>query len=176
MLLSIHLFTLAGYRLALSYLEQKADKSLVQKLNSNQYNDADLLTIKIPLNMPYTNDKSEFERCDGTVKINGVFYNYVKRKLANDTLILQCIANNEKSKLCDAREAYAKTAGDAQTSSSHQQAMISLLKLFFFEYNNKTGYDLSACISGLAQWYANKNDYALCSFYIASPEKPPEII
>lgn len=126
--------------------------------------------------MPYTNDKSEFERCDGTVKINGVFYNYVKRKLANDTLILQCIANTEKSKLSDAREAYAKTAGDAQTSSSHQQAMISLLKLFFFEYNNKTGYDLSACVPGLSQSYATENDHALCSFYIASTEKPPEII
>ena len=126
--------------------------------------------------MPYTNDKSEFERCDGTIKINGVFYNYVKRKLCNDTLILQCIANNEKSKLSDAKNVYAKIAGDAQTSSSHQQAMISLLKLFFFEYNYKTGYDLSACVSGLSHPYATKSDDILCSFYIASPEKPPEII
>jgi hypothetical protein len=174
LLLSIHLFTLAGYRLVLSCLEQKADKLLVQKLDNHEYSDADLVTIKIPLHMPYTADKNEFERCDGTVQINGVFYNYVKRKQCNDTLILQCIANNEKNKLADAKNVYAKIAGDAQTSSSHHQAEISLLKLFFFECNYKTGYDLSAGAPLLSHLYATENSDGPCTAYIALPEEPPQ--
>ena len=176
MLLSVQVFIIGGYRLVLNYFEQKADISLVKKLDSNNYNDAELVTVKIPLNLPYINNWSDFERCDGTIKINGVFYNYVNRKLSGDTLILQCIANNKKNKLNKINSEYAKTAGDAQPSSSNEKTAGSLLKLFFFEYNYNTGYNLSANSFALSYMRVAVNDNTICSPFIASPIKPPETI
>ncbi|MFT4154376.1 hypothetical protein [Parafilimonas sp.] len=175
-LLSIHVFTMGGYRLVLNYFEQKADKSLVQKLDNNQYSESELITLKIPLNMPYACDRSGFKRCDGTIKINGVFYNYVNRKLANDTLILQCIANHEKNKLHKVNNEYAKYAGDAQPSSSSDKVMNSLLKLFFSEYNYKAGYDLSLSFFKAPCIYMAADNNIICPSFIMLPSKPPEIV
>jgi hypothetical protein len=55
------------------------------------------------------------------VYMNGVHYNYVKRKLHNDTLILLCLPNTEKMNLFNARETFFSLVNDLQQDQSSQQ-------------------------------------------------------
>jgi len=68
LLLLLLLFNFVGYRLLFDVLQQKANKELVAKLDNNQYNDADLITLTVPLSMPYLTDSKDFERKDGEIK------------------------------------------------------------------------------------------------------------
>ena len=65
LLLFIFLFNWFGYRLLSDYLQHRADTHLESQLDQHQYNEASLIEIRIPLNMPYQNVSSDFDRYDG---------------------------------------------------------------------------------------------------------------
>ncbi|OQP38859.1 hypothetical protein A4H97_19310 [Niastella yeongjuensis] len=117
LLLAVHLFNLAGYTLLFEYFMQQSDKQLTQQLDNSQYNDSGLIEVKIVLHAPYLTSWSAYERIDGEVEVNGVFYNYVKRKVHNDTLYLLCLANKNKTQLHSARLAYAANVNDVPTQA-----------------------------------------------------------
>jgi hypothetical protein len=171
--LSVHVFSLGGYRLVLGYLEARADQSLAQNLDDHQYDEAGLLAIKIPLHLPYAGSHSEFERCDGSISMNGIFYNYVKRRLCNDTLILLCIANNEKNRLQAANNDYAKTAADDPSSSHNDKALHSLLKLLLFA-GGEDGNSLPLPLAAAPASHTIVNDNSTCSCLLPAPAQPPE--
>ncbi len=112
MLLTIHLFNIGGYRFVFDELETRASFQLVEKLDNKEYNDAELIEMKVPLPMPYQTNWASFERYDGEIEIQGVHYNYVKRKVLNDTLILMCIPNHGKMKLNSAKEQFFSLVND----------------------------------------------------------------
>ena len=120
LLLSIHLFNIGGYRFLFDELENRASYQLVQKLDNQEYNDQDLIEMRVPLPMPYQTNWSSFERYDGEIEINGVHYNYVKRKVYNDTLILMCIPNQGKMKLNSAKEQFFSLVNDVSQKNDHQ--------------------------------------------------------
>ncbi len=112
LLLTVHLFNIGGYRFLFDELENRASYQLVEQLDNKEYNDDDLLEMKVPLPMPYQTNWSSFERFDGEIEINGIHYNYVKRKVVNDTLILMCIPNHGKMKLNSAKEQFFSLVND----------------------------------------------------------------
>ena len=63
----------------LSYLEQKATIRLEQKLDAGKYDIHQLVEVKIPLNLPYYSDWSEYQTYYGEAELNGESYQYVKR-------------------------------------------------------------------------------------------------
>jgi cbb3-type cytochrome oxidase subunit 3 len=67
LLLLILLFNVIGYRAWFYYAEKKSDRQLEAQLDKNQYNEADLVVLKVPLNIPYQLDESQFERVDGEI-------------------------------------------------------------------------------------------------------------
>ena len=99
LLISLLLFNWYGYRFFISYLQQKADGQLEARLDVNDYNEAELLEIRIPLNMPYQNNSSSFERHYGEINLDGKVYTYVKRKVEDGYLVLKCIPNNAKQEI-----------------------------------------------------------------------------
>ncbi len=101
-----------GYTAIFSFIIHKSDKELVQRLDQSRYDHADLVQIKIPMNLPYYNSQSDFERIDGEITYKGVYYSYVKRKVANDTLYIMCLPNQAKTKLHGAQTDYAKKSND----------------------------------------------------------------
>jgi hypothetical protein len=176
LLLSVHFFSVAGYRLVFRYFEERTDRQLVQQLDRNAYHESQLMTVRIPLNLPYSTGTNEFERCDGSVELNGIYYNYVKRKVSNDTLILLCIPNEEKKLLNNAMDTYAKMAANTESSPSGKADMHSLLKSLFFEYNfQNTIYLFSELLIQKTRHEA-ANDNAVHASFVLSPEQPPEII
>ena len=93
---------------------------MITALDNNNYNESDLTQMKFALNMPYTIANKSYERCDGQVELNGIQYNYVKRMVKNDTLY--CIPNNQKTKINDTKNEYAKQNSDIQQGKRSGQS------------------------------------------------------
>jgi hypothetical protein len=132
-LLSILLFNNIGFSVICNIIQNKSDLHFEAKLDANQYNEAHLIEIKIPLKLPYTTEWKNFERYDGEIKVNGLYYKYVKRKVIIDSLVLLCLPNPTKLRLESARDdAFELVNGLKNTSG--KKAASSILKNLLSEY------------------------------------------
>jgi hypothetical protein len=122
LLLIIFLFNWFGYRLLSDYLQHRADTQLESQLDQHQYNEASLIEIRIPLNMPYQNVSSDFERYDGEIEFNGIHYKYVKRKVTNGELVLLCLPNENRMRLMNARDEFFKLVNDLKNPSQEKSS------------------------------------------------------
>jgi hypothetical protein len=115
LLLSILLFNWLGYQLLTSLLEDNANRRLETALDNNEYNESDLISIKIPISyLPYYNNSASFERIDGQVEIQGLEYKYVKRRIYKDSLELLCIPNPSVMNLKEAKNEFFRFVNDLQ--------------------------------------------------------------
>jgi hypothetical protein len=90
---------MGGYRLWYYFEQQRSDKNFEALLDKEQYNDAELITIKMPLLLPYQSDTKDFERVSGEVNFNGKIYKYVKRKIENGEFVLMCLPDKNKMQI-----------------------------------------------------------------------------
>ena len=111
-LLSVHLFNLAGYYALYQYFTYKSDKVMNEHIAKNQYNVNDLVEVKIPVSLPYVTSWKNYEDVSGQVQFKNNCYNYVKLKLTADTMYVKCIPNYEKTRLISANVINAKQIGD----------------------------------------------------------------
>ena len=65
------LFNMVGYRFVFSVLDDIATEKLDAKLDAGDYAEENLIEIKVPLNMPYQDRVTEFERHYGEITIEG---------------------------------------------------------------------------------------------------------
>jgi hypothetical protein len=175
LLLIIFLFNWLGYRLLSDYLQHRADTQLESQLDRHQYNEASLIEIRVPLNMPYQNISSSFERYDGDIEYNGIHYKYVKRKVANGELVLLCLPNENRMKLQNARDEFFKLVNDLQQSSQDKNSSpASSIKNPITEYwQEENNWRLEALIAQQHQY----TSYAIViptSPLITTPARPPE--
>jgi hypothetical protein len=113
--MGILLFNWIGYRLFSSYIEGNANSELEAQLDNNGYDESELISIKVPaVHLCYYTPSIQFERVDGQIEIGNVQYNYVKRRLYNDSLELLCIPNREAMKLHAAKDDFFKLVNDLQ--------------------------------------------------------------
>lgn len=105
-----------------------------KEVDKNNYNSNELISIKTTLNLPYYSSSSNYERAYGSVTINGVSYEYVKRRVHNDTLELLCLPNQTKTNLQAAKNEITKSMADGQASTSgkknHSTIKVSLPDFF----------------------------------------------
>ncbi len=121
-------------------MNNKAEKELQAKLDRLDYDDAQLIEMRVPLNLPYHNDWTEFERYNGSIEINGVHYNYVKRKVEKGELVLLCLPNEEKQLLQSARDQFFKLVNDLNQPNSNKKSAPSSAgaqKALFAEYKQE---------------------------------------
>jgi hypothetical protein len=178
-LICLLLFNWFGYNLVADYLQQKSDKHLEAHLDQNQYDESQLIELKIPLNLPYQTSWSAFERYDGEIKLNGILYKYVKRKVANDTLFLMCIPNHQKMDLQTAKEDYFKNTNDLSQTSTSKKTGSSKSGAFKKLMNE---YDENVYAIGTKTVLNNNQNFGitystpnLLSSPHISPEQPPDI-
>lgn len=114
MLLTILLFNWVGYRLVTGILQQHADAQLQAVVESNRFSDGELVEIRVPLNLPYQTDWKEFQAYEGSVRVDGVDYRYVKRKVEKGELVLLCLPNHSKTHLATARDQFFMLVNDLQ--------------------------------------------------------------
>src|SRR5580765_5608836 len=108
----ILLFNFVGYRFVVNYMQQKSDAQLEARLDKDQYEESQLVELKIPLNLPYQTSWSAYVRYDGEIQLDGISYKYVSRKLSNDTLYIKCIPNTKKMHLETAKDNFFKNNND----------------------------------------------------------------
>jgi hypothetical protein len=119
-LLSVHLFNLIGYTLFFRLLQQYDSKQTVIQIDNKKYADTDLVLVKVPMLLPYSANLAAYERYDGEIEWGGVHYNYVKRKMVNDTLYVLCLPNEHRTKLFDAEDTYGQQVNDMATSKQKE--------------------------------------------------------
>ena len=178
LLLAIHLFNLGGYRFLFDLLEQRAGEGLIESIDHAQYDEHKLIEIRVPLNLQYHANWEDFERFDGEITIGGVHYNYVKRKLHNDTLILLAIPNEVKTKLYNAKETFISLVNDMQQGdqASHGSSVpVKPVKIFQFECCADPLHDGDRCDEYLRLSYGKESADSLPTVFTDDPAQPPEL-
>lgn len=165
-------FNWFGYRLVMDCLEQAATVNLQSRLDKQQYDEASLVELRVPLNMPYMSDWDEFQSYEGETTINGIHYRYVKRKVEKGELVLLCIPNQQKTDLQKAKHDFFKLVNDLQQPGKKDSK----------ESNSKLS--ISDCIADnsngisfpVTEAPAAHPQYArhIADPYDATPAQPPE--
>jgi len=140
-LLLVFLFNVIGYKVLFYYLEQAADNRIEARLEALSELDKNLITVKIPINLPYQTDWDQFERTDGEVAVNGTVYRYVKQKISRDTLILLCLNYKEKSDLVKKRSDYFQKVNDL-SAESNKKPSLKQTKTDYFQESDRLLFNL----------------------------------
>jgi hypothetical protein len=152
-----------------------SDENATEQLDKNIYDDAALVEITIPLNMPYVSNQNNYERCDGSIELKGIHYNYVMRKINNDTLHILCIPNEQKTQLHEAKNDYTRQLTDLPSGKKGNDSQAKKSG-FFSEYNNQiTQYCFSAITSSVSQ-NSSTPKYFTPQGYVGNQLKPPQAI
>lgn len=179
LLMCILLFNWFGYRIVADYIQQRSDKQLEARLDVDQYDESQLVEVKVPVHLPYQTTWASFERYDGEMELKGVLYKYVKRKVVNDTLVLLCIPNREKMQLLTAKDDFYKNTNDLSQSNGSKKSDNSKSATF---KKLMSEYDANSYLTAIGSpgnqqtfffVYRVKN---LRSYPHLSPEQPPETV
>jgi hypothetical protein len=169
------LFNTVGYRFVFSFLEKKSTTQLDLAIDQEKYNPQNLIEIKIPLNMPYFSDK-DYEAAYGETEIDGIHYQYVKRKVSNNTLYLLCLPNSDKTNLIAVKNNIEKTNSEARSNKSNQQNPVpSITKSSQQEYL-KVNFDYQVSNEAIVKLNLPKtrNSKSGDLFTALTPTQPPE--
>ena len=127
LLAGLFLFNCFGYKLVISYFENKADQQLESQLDNDNYDATQLVSIKVPITyLPYYNNSKTFERVDGQIEILGTLFKYVKRRIYNDSLELLCIPNSAAMRLNTAKNEIFRFVNDLQSGKKTESHSHSL--------------------------------------------------
>jgi hypothetical protein len=172
-LLLILLFNIAGYRAWFYYAEEKADVVMESRLDKDQYDESELLSLTIPLNDPYLTEQTCFERTIGEINLQGKTYRFVKRKISDGNLVLLCLPDARKTVLKKASTEFGSAASGL--AGNKNSSRTGTQKLF-------SGSDYIKQFANLEIWkFENKsvvffiqNDFRFSDPHIESPGKPPQ--
>lgn len=104
---SLFLFNWVGYRALHEYLQDRATRQLQAKLDNAQYQPDQLLHLKVPTtHLSYFNQSDGFEPIEGRIDIGGVPYQYVGRRIVNDSAEYLCIPNRQALSLRNSQDNY----------------------------------------------------------------------
>jgi hypothetical protein len=118
------LLNVMGYYGVFLGLQYKNDKEMLQKFDAEDYSDSELITITIPITIPYAIDSKDFARVDGKFEHKGEFYRLVKQKLSQDTLFVVCVKDHENKRIDDAMTSFVKTFTDKPVDNNQSNAKI----------------------------------------------------
>lgn len=166
------IFNFYGYRLFLSYLQFNQSASIEKKVDQQLYSDDELISIKTTLNLPYYSSSTAYERVYGSINIKGVDYEYVKRRVYQDTLELLCIPNYGKSKLQKVANELAKMSADGQASAPSEKSTIIKIGLPDYYYNLQIF--SSAFLLTVETEYDSDKQTSINAGYHMLQEKPPQ--
>ena len=167
-------FNFVGYRLWFHLLQKGAETALVARLDAQQYNEADLLTLKVPLKLPYQTIATDFERIDGEINIDGTIYKYVKRKVEDGHLVLLCLPHTEKMQLEKAKHTAFKLTSDASPGKSDATKSM-VLKNILSDYDRMgTPWTLPPLIT--TRQYGRPLQEKLFYSFLPTADRPPQAI
>jgi hypothetical protein len=170
----IFAFNLCGYRLVISLLQTKADAKLEVLIDNSDYDESQLIEMRVSMNMAYQARYTGYERHYGEITIDGKAYTYVKRKIEGDVLVLKCIANESKQQLRETADDLVKSSG-GQDQENNGKKSNSSIKIFSGDYDHKNLFsDLSS--NGIVPLtLSTRYSSALADVLIKTQHQPPKI-
>lgn len=176
LLIAVFIFNVIGYNWIFSYMESRATARLEKKISTGQYNDDQLLEIKIPIKVPYYTS-TKYETYYGETQFNGEHYRYVKRKISGDTLYLLCLPHTEKDNIVEAKKDFINSANDIQNNNIPQkQEHQSLLKLFQNDYLQQGKINVVAFEASRSQNLRSFDSFLISQFEPQAVAQPPELV
>ncbi|MDQ6814674.1 MAG: hypothetical protein M3040_13115 [Bacteroidota bacterium] len=178
-LIALFLFNFFGYKLVFNYLQNQSDVRFEASLDKDEFNEAELITIKVPLSVPYQNNQQNFERVDGELTVNGKIYKYVKRKIYDGQLILKCLPDHEKMKLQSEKDEFFKYSNDLVQSNSSKKpdhSKSGMFKNLVGEYDDFAASYPIHYSSSLTNHGKSLYLVILPSSPHSSPEQPPKAV
>ena len=156
----------------IGFLEKNSNLAFELKLDSRDYNQEELLSIKTKLNLPYYSSSPQFERAYGSVIIKGVVYEYVQKRVYNDTLELLCLPNNDKTALQGIKNDLTKATADGQTTVPVKKGSTTLKLSLpdycqFFESSENAGTVIRTA-------YLLQNEFFAFTDFTQRQERPPQ--
>jgi hypothetical protein len=138
-LLVVFLFNVIGYKVFFYYLERAADARIQSRIETLSEADRALITVKIPIKLPYQTDWQNFERTDGEVTVKGTVYRYVKQKVYRDTLILLCINDLDKTRLVKGSSEYFEKVNDL-SAENNKKPVFKQYQTDYYPETTKAGF------------------------------------
>lgn len=159
-------------------MQQKVSDQLEVKLDKSLYNDAELIELKVPMNLPYQTNWSAYQRYNGEIEVDGILYKYVKRKVSNDTLYLMCIPNTKKMTLETAKNDFFKMSNDLTQNNNSKKSDNSKtisFKILQGEYDQYSfaSHTVNPYENNMNSWPAVSSESLVSSPHV-SPEQPPD--
>ncbi len=151
--------------------------ALQASFDVEDYNEADLLTLTIPLSMPYQLERPQFERVDGEVTFEGKIYKYVKRKVVEGKLVLLCLPDNNKMRIQSAKDDFFKFSNDLvqnNTSKKVPQSKTGVFKNLSGDYISDANYSSLKKLKVPRTFSFTTNDLFFPYTPHISPWQPPE--
>lgn len=144
-------------------------------LNDHKYNESELISFKISLNTPYINNSKDFDEVEGNIDIDGINYQYVKKRVYNDTLEILCIPNYTKTNIKIKKDDFAKQINDiASSGNSKKSPTTKTLKATLSDFIDGTSYPSHTSLN-LSKLDHKSNHNLITSFdFLQRLDQPPE--
>lgn len=172
-LLLIMLFNMVGYRFVFSIMDYRATEKLDARLDAGDYTEANLIELRVPLNMPYQNRQTEFERHRGEITVDGVLYTYVKMKIDEDVLVLKCIPNTDRQQIKNTVNNLAKCNSNQDMEQNGKKHKTSNNQNFGNDYDDKNQICLITHHSILIELQFPEFSTSVQNALIKTPFQPP---
>lgn len=176
-LLLLFLFNLVGYKAIFYFEQQQSDEQLKASFDKNDYDENDLIAVRVPISMPYLDNSRDFERVNGEINFNGKIYKYVKRKVEDGQLVLMCIPDEKKMQIESKKNDFFKITNDLQQNSSSKKpggTNNTTAKNFMSDYDKDNHSELAQLCILKQQFLSPQDNNSPLFVAIATPEQPPE--
>lgn len=170
----ILLFSLCGYRMVIDLLQSQADHAMISVINEEAYGEDNLVSLKVPVSLPYYTNSEQFQHISGDITIEGALYRYVKRRIYRDSIEYLCLRDVTSTSLQSARDQFFQLAYDMQAFKTGKTKQPSPVKPLMLEYCSETLVaEIIIFESGNTPLVFKKQAFTPQP-YQAQPSQPPE--
>jgi hypothetical protein len=109
-------------------IQYHSGRALESRLDKDQYDPSETVTLKFPMALPYRPDQDSYERIVGKVEHKGQFFRLVKQRLERDTLYIVCIKDHDSKLIAEALSDYVKTFTDKPADAKQTLKVFNFIK------------------------------------------------
>src|SRR5258706_15021409 len=98
-MLVLFLLNVLGFYGVFLGLKFKYAQDANDQLDAEQYSNADAVTFRIPLTVPYSTDHQDYERVSGEFEHDGEVYRLGEQKHFRHTAYIGCVKEDQRKKI-----------------------------------------------------------------------------
>lgn len=133
LLVLLILFNSVGYYGVLSFLRYRSSVRLLEKLEMQAGDGVEILTVQIPLSIPYMPDRTDFEIVRGELEHNGQYYGAARQKYERDTLTVTYYKDQHLTYVHQSFRDFVKQLTDTPESGPKGKTAPVLIKDFIVD-------------------------------------------